>query len=389
MALHFSRDEFAARLATTRDAMQQRGLDGMLIFRQESMFYLTGYDTFGYVYFQCLVIDDQGRFTLLTRAPDLRQARHTSLIEDIRVWVDKDGADPYGMLRDILRERGCAGRRLGIEFDAYGLTARSGMRVEAALDGFCALEDASDLVSNLRLIKSPQELACIRKAAELSDLALAEARRLAAPGADESEILAAMQSAVFTAGGDFPANPFVIGSGPGALMCRYHSGRRTLAADDQLTLEFAGGLAPLPRSLDADTAPRPGAAAATGHAGCRCRCIAGGEGRLATRAAGRRCLCRPRPGPGRRRIRSPPLERLRLQRRRHLRPDLGRSAHALPRRHDRGAARHGVLSAHDPDGQRQRSCRLPRLHGGRRGERRQAPVDRIPRHGRRVARIPC
>ena len=46
MALHFSRDEFATRQANAIQQMQARGLDGLLMFKQESMFYLTGYDTF-------------------------------------------------------------------------------------------------------------------------------------------------------------------------------------------------------------------------------------------------------------------------------------------------------------------------------------------------------
>src|SRR5690606_17007180 len=41
MALHFTREELAERRAATIRLMQQRGLDGMLIFRQESMYYLT------------------------------------------------------------------------------------------------------------------------------------------------------------------------------------------------------------------------------------------------------------------------------------------------------------------------------------------------------------
>jgi Xaa-Pro aminopeptidase len=80
--------------------MVERGLEGLLIFRQETMYYLTGYDTFGYVFFQCLYLGADGTMTLLTRAPDLRQARHTSVIEDIRLWVDGDAADPAVRLRD-------------------------------------------------------------------------------------------------------------------------------------------------------------------------------------------------------------------------------------------------------------------------------------------------
>jgi Xaa-Pro dipeptidase len=170
----------------------------------------------------------------------LRQAQHTSDIADIRIWKDRDGAQPALELRAILERHGCRGKRLGIEWDAYGLTAANGRALEAALVGFCALEDASQLVSELRLVKSPAEIAYVRRAAELADAAWAEAVRLAKPGAFEGDILAAMQSAVFRGGGDDPANETIIGSGRDALLCRYFTGRRHLGAEDQLTLEFAG-----------------------------------------------------------------------------------------------------------------------------------------------------
>ncbi len=239
MTLHFSREEFAGRQAGTTARMADRGLDGLLMFRQESMYYLTGFDTFGYVFFQCLYLGADGALTLLTRAPDLRQARHTSTIDDIRVWVDRDGADPAGELRAILDEHGCKGKRLGVELEAYGLTGRSWRRLAGALDGFCEIEDASELVSELRVVKSPAEIAYARRAAELADEALDEASRLAVPGAFEGDILAAMQGAIFKGGGDYPANEFIIGSGRDALLCRYFSGRRHLDAQDQLMLEFA------------------------------------------------------------------------------------------------------------------------------------------------------
>ena len=240
MALHFSRDEFAGRVARTTVALAEAGLDGLLIFRQETMFYLTGYDSFGFVHFQCLYLDGGGTMTLLTRAPDLRQARHTSTIEDIRIWTDRDGASPADDLKALLDDRGCRGKRLGIELEAYGLTGAKWRMVEAALDGFCGLEDASNLVSILRIVKSPAELDYIRIAAELGDAALAEANRLAVAGAYEGDILAAMQGAVFAGGGDYPGNEFIIGSGRDALLCRYFTGRRHLDGQDQLMLEFAG-----------------------------------------------------------------------------------------------------------------------------------------------------
>lgn len=241
MAIHFTPEELAERRAAVAKELERRGLDGLLMFRQESMYYLTGYDTFGYVFFQCLYMGADGEsLALLTRTPDLRQAQHTSVIEDIRLWVDAEGADPARQLRAILDEHGCRGKRLGIETDAYGLTGRNLKRVETALDGFCALEEASDIVTRLRAVKSPAEIAYVREAARLADVALDRAVEKAAPGAFEGEVLAALQGAIFAGGGDFPANEVIIGSGPRALLFRYAAGMRHMDPVDQLSLEWAG-----------------------------------------------------------------------------------------------------------------------------------------------------
>jgi Xaa-Pro dipeptidase len=240
VALHFERLEYDQRLSAAVRTLAARGLDGLLMFQQESMYYLTGYDTFGFCFFQCLYLGADGRLALLTRSADLRQARHTSLIEDVRVWTDAQGADPAAQLRDMLDSVGAHGKRLGIETNAYGLTHFNGKRVDAALDGFCTLVEASSLIDELRAVKSQAELACARRAGVLADAALKAGLEQVRPGADEAWILAAMQAAILAGGGDYPGNEFIIGSGEDALLCRYKSGRRMLSDDDQLTLEFAG-----------------------------------------------------------------------------------------------------------------------------------------------------
>lgn len=238
--IHFSEDELGSRRAKACAAMAEDGLDGLLIFRQESMYYLTGYDTFGFVFFQCLYLSADGKMSLLTRAPDLRQAHFTSVVDDVRVWRDASGANPVDDLKSILEDHHCRDKTLGVEWESYGLTAANGRALERGLDGFCTLKDASFLVSKLRLIKSPKEIEYCRTAGELADAALTRAVDLVAPGAFEGEILSAMNAAVFEGGGDYPANEFIIGSGEGALMCRYFTGRRYLDNQDQLTLEWAG-----------------------------------------------------------------------------------------------------------------------------------------------------
>ena len=240
MPIHFTEAELESRKNAVCHSLKSRNLDGLLMFRQESMYYLTGYDTFGYSMFQCLFLKADGTVMLLTRAPDLRTAWYTSNIKDVRIWVDKEGMNPAQDLKAALVSHKCQGKRLGIELASYGLTAFHWLQVQAALEGFCELVDASDLVSELRSVKSSAELVYVRKAAGLGDLALDEAARLSRPGAFEGDILAAMQGAVFKGGGDYAGNEFIIGSGDGALMVRYITGRRHLDTDDQLTLEFAG-----------------------------------------------------------------------------------------------------------------------------------------------------
>lgn len=240
MPLHFDRPEFSARLSRLQVAMAARHLDGMLLFSQESDYWLTGYDTFGFCFFQCLVVTAEGRMALLTRSADLRQARHTSLIEDVRVWTDRADATPAEQLRAVADDLGLRGKRLGVEYDSHGLTAASGKKLDAALDGFATLQDASDLVPQLRAVKSAAEIVYVREAARLSDAADAAAIAAISAGADEGDVLAALQGAIFAGGGDFPANEVIIGSGADALLCRYKAGRRKLSDVDQITLEWAG-----------------------------------------------------------------------------------------------------------------------------------------------------
>ena len=111
------------RLARLRAALRARGADAMLVFSQESLYWLTGYDTRGYVFFQCAVVTADDRpVVLLTRRPDLLQARTTSTIEDIRIWWDADDANPARDLKAILDELGLAdGRVVGSAVSIGGL----------------------------------------------------------------------------------------------------------------------------------------------------------------------------------------------------------------------------------------------------------------------------
>lgn len=243
MSLHFKPAEYETRIAAAAKALRRAHLDALLVFAPESQYWLTGYDTFGFAMFQCMVLDADGNIDLLTRAPDRLQALQTStLTEDrVHVWPEHEGADPVLALNDLLLSRLLHRSRLGIEMDTAGLTGKYGARMHQVFGPW--LTEASDLIRTLRRVKSPAEIEMHRRAATLSDDALDAALETTKAGAFEGDILAAMQGAVFKGGGEYAANEFILGSDKAALLCRSKAGRRDLNQKDQLTLEWSGSYA--------------------------------------------------------------------------------------------------------------------------------------------------
>ena len=241
MTQHFDAPEYALRKSRAIAAIKSEGLDALLMFAPESQYWICGYDTFGFALFQCLVLTAKGDLHLLTRNPDLRQARLTSTLSDaeIHIWDDVEGMNPAADLARLLSDLGVSGR-IGYEGQTAGLTDYNGQQVRALIPN---LVESTQIIRAQRRIKSNAEVDMHRRAAALSDDALDAGIAATRAGAFEGDILAAMQGAVFKGGGDYAGNEFIIGSGEGALLCRYFSGRRHLDPSDQLTLEWSGAYA--------------------------------------------------------------------------------------------------------------------------------------------------
>lgn len=241
MTQHFDAPEYALRKSRAIAAIKSEGLDALLMFAPESQYWICGYDTFGFALFQCLVLTAKGDLHLLTRNPDLRQARLTSTLSDaeIHIWGDVEGMNPAADLARLLSDLGVSGR-IGYEGQTAGLTDYNGQQVRALIPD---LVESTEIIRAQRRIKSNAEVDMHRRAAALSDDALDAGIAATRAGAFEGDILAAMQGAVFKGGGDYAGNEFIIGSGEGALLCRYFSGRRHLDPSDQLTLEWSGAYA--------------------------------------------------------------------------------------------------------------------------------------------------
>ncbi|WP_086643977.1 Xaa-Pro peptidase family protein [Acetobacter sp. DsW_063] len=239
VSLSFHPQEHAERLSRTGAALRARGLGALLVFAQESHLYLTGFDTAGYVFFQCGVITADGRAAvLLTRRPDQAQALAGSLYENVALWFNAVDENPAGEVGRLLAELGLSGERIGVELATYGLTGANWERVRSELGERFLLEDASDIVRTLRLRKSPAELSMVRKASRLADDAVIAMVERAGPGIMDSLVTAEGVRAMLAGGGDMPAGGPMVNSGPRAIYGRGFGGARQLADQDQLILEL-------------------------------------------------------------------------------------------------------------------------------------------------------
>lgn len=241
--LQFSEEEYLDRRKRALELMKRENLDGFLMTKQESLYYFTGFDTFGYVFFQAMYFHIDGSMRLITRGADLRQALYTSILKqkEIVTRPDDASANPVARVPEVLKEFGINSttKRIGYEPDSATLSHRLGKLIEEAVAGLCTLIDHSTLFGvELRIIKSEAEMRKIRKAAYLADFALIRALKLAKPGAYEGDLWREIVGTVYEGGGDDPANENILNSGNKAVLLRYATGKGKV--DRQVTLEHAG-----------------------------------------------------------------------------------------------------------------------------------------------------
>ena len=237
--LQFPRGEYDRRLNIAVSALDQQGLHGVVLFRQESMYYLSGYDTAGYTMFQAMYLGVDGRMALLTRSADRIQSRMTSIVPDIRIWTDREDASPAEELRELLRDYGCENQPIGVEYHAYGLTGQRALAVNAVLEDFCTLVDASDTVRLVRLVKSDHELDYVRKAGVLCDEMLAVSIEHTQPGNTVKSVYGSMMQVLMAGGGDPSAGRWPMGAGESAVFCRYHTSDEVIQDSDLVIFEPA------------------------------------------------------------------------------------------------------------------------------------------------------
>lgn len=214
--LVFSREEFAARLEATRRAMVERGLDLAIVTDPSNMNWLTGYDGWSFYVHQAVIIPLSGEPIWFGRGMDAPAAwrrcwmKHENVIGYPDHYVQSTERHPMDYLSAQLTDRGLAKGRVGVEMDNYWFTAAAFASLQANMPN-AKFEDLRGLVNWRRAVKSPAELALMRKAGALVTKMHARIADLMEPGLRKSDLVAEIYDSgirfdpALGHGGDYPA----------------------------------------------------------------------------------------------------------------------------------------------------------------------------------------
>ncbi len=190
-------DERRARIEKARKLMTDNGIDAMFLEGGTSMYYFTGVRwgnserTFG------VVIPAKGDLAWVT--PGFEEARARELIKfsnDVRVWQEDES--PFALIAKILRDRGAATGKIGME-ERVRFFIFDGVRQLLPQATFVS---ATPVTSGCRMIKSPAEIALMQRANDITLQALGASFKTLKEGMTQQELSANVAEATRKLGGN-------------------------------------------------------------------------------------------------------------------------------------------------------------------------------------------
>ncbi|MBY3143184.1 M24 family metallopeptidase [Rhizobium laguerreae] len=215
--LHFELSEFHTRFAAVKNEMAHRGIDILLLSEPPNQNYLTGFNAYSFYAPQMVIVaQDHDEPIWVGRFMDRVSATMTTYLaeDNIRAYPDtyvqSATLSAYDFMAEIVKELGGENARIGVEMGGYYYPARGHVDLARALPD-AEFVDADLLVGWIRLMKSPAEVAIMRQAGQLADVAMKHAVDTVEAGVRECDIAAAIyhQQVSGTAefGGDYPCCP--------------------------------------------------------------------------------------------------------------------------------------------------------------------------------------
>ncbi|WAT02007.1 M24 family metallopeptidase [Rouxiella chamberiensis] len=229
----FEKAEYDQRLARVQQQLVEKGYDAMLAFMPESVTWITGFFTRAYSSFQFALIPASGEPTVICRDVEAYYLDSTCLYADRVLWSDSD--DKTAVAVQAIRSRLGASPRLAIEMAAWPLSVARFNGIKAGLPDALML-DESQMLTQMRFIKSAAEIAYQRRAGKAAEAGMTAAIASAKVGVSEREMAAEICSAMIRAGSDLPG-PGVMSSGERAYHLHGGYSDRVLAHGDIVQIE--------------------------------------------------------------------------------------------------------------------------------------------------------
>jgi Xaa-Pro dipeptidase len=229
----FARDEYASRVDRLKARMREAAVDLALFDEIEAMTWLSGFGNTENRW-RCVGIALEGESFFLIRALDATPCRQRTWIADVPTF--RDWEDPFALLADVLRQRGLAAARIGLDFGSYGMPLARFARLQAALPD-AKFVDLGNVVWELRLVKSDAEIALLTRAAGIADEAMRRAAAVCVRGATQRDA-ARVAAASFVELGADPSHPGPISAGRGWDFLHGHLGEAPLADGDIVHIEL-------------------------------------------------------------------------------------------------------------------------------------------------------
>ncbi|QPZ37600.1 ectoine hydrolase [Paramicrobacterium chengjingii] len=233
----FPFDEYERRLSELRARMAERLLDAVVISDPENLMYLTDYQTTGYSFFQALVVPLDAEPFMITRSMEESNVHARTWVELTRPYPDT--GDAIQSLVQALREFGLHTKDVGYERNSYYFPAYHQDYIHSAItEG--RLLDCFGIVEQGRITKSAVEIDIMRKAAHATEVGMQAGMDAVAAGVSENDIAAEISSAMFRAGGEFPAVMPYVTSGPRTMIGHATWEGRVVQPGEHVFLEVAG-----------------------------------------------------------------------------------------------------------------------------------------------------
>ena len=211
--LDFEISEFEDRQQRTRAAMEKIGIDLLIVTNPVNINYLAGSRIKGYQEFQALLFTlEPSDLILQTRFADVFEAQEMSLSGDVRGWDRDPGDHAVPILKSILEEKGYLNRRIGLEVPNTYLNVHDYLQLREVL-GDALVAEPTRLIEELKFVKSPAELAYIRKASDINDAVHQTCLDIMAAGKTEFQVVGEMHRTMMSLGGEFTSSPMNFVSG--------------------------------------------------------------------------------------------------------------------------------------------------------------------------------